>query len=336
MGAASRIAVLPGAPIVFAMGASRALPSGRIARLGAFGLRIGRLLRNLRGLGRLVRGHGLGHPACAQEFRHGAGVGSGQRDERRARVGVVGVVDQDLAATVVVDQHADARMARTRNRPVASGHLTARNCVAFALGLGGLAMWILVKFVNPLTAVLTFASLIGYAVVYTLYLKRATPQNIVIGGAAGAAPPVLGWTAVTGTVDPNALLLFLIIFVWTPPHFWALAIKRRKEYAKADIPMLPVTHGVIFTKYHILLYTLLLFAVTLMPFVTQMSGLIYLAGAIALGIGFIYHAAKLCCTEGDQHSMKTFGYSIFYLSALFAFLLLDHYAREFIRAFILT
>ena len=140
----------------------------------------------------------------------------------------------------------------------------------------------------------------------------------------------------TGEVNYDALLLFLIIFVWTPPHFWALAIKRRKEYAKADIPMLPVTHGVIFTKYHILLYTLLLFAVTLMPFVTQMSGLIYLAGAIALGIGFIYHATKLCCTEGDQHSMKTFGYSIFYLSALFAFLLLDHYAREFIRAFFLT
>ena len=225
----------------------------------------------------------------------------------------------------VVDQHADAQMARTRNRPVASGHLTARNVLVFALALGGLAMWILVQFVNPLTAVLTFASLIGHAVVYTLYLKRATPQNIVIGGAAGAAPPVLGWTAVTGTVDPNALLLFLIIFVWTPPHFWALAIHRRDEYAKVDIPMLPVTHGVDFTRLQVLLYTILLVVVTVMPFATGMSGLLYLAGALGLGAVFLYHAWALMRDISDKQAMKTFGYSIVYLMALFAFLLVDHY-----------
>jgi protoheme IX farnesyltransferase len=225
----------------------------------------------------------------------------------------------------VVDQHADARMTRTRNRPVASGHLTARNCLVFALALGGLAMWILVQFVNSLTAILTFASLIGYAVVYTLYLKRATPQNIVIGGAAGAAPPVLGWTAVTGTVDPNALLLFLIIFVWTPPHFWALAIHRRDEYAKVDIPMLPVTHGVSFTRLQVLLYTILLVVVTVMPFATGMSGLLYLAGALGLGAVFLFHAWALMRDVSGNQAMKTFGYSIVYLMALFAFLLVDHY-----------
>ena len=225
----------------------------------------------------------------------------------------------------VVDQYADAQMARTRNRPVASGTLTSRNCLVFALVLGALAMGILVVFVNTLTAVLTFASLIGYAVIYTLYLKRATPQNIVIGGAAGAAPPVLGWTAVTGTIDPNALLLFLIIFVWTPPHFWALAIHRRNEYAKVDIPMLPVTHGVQFTRLQVLLYTILLVVVTVMPFVTHMSGLLYLAGALGLGVGFLYHAWALMHDESDQQAMKTFGYSIVYLMALFAFLLVDHY-----------
>ena len=235
-----------------------------------------------------------------------------------------------------VDQRIDAIMERTRNRPLPQGQLTPRMALGFAVFIGVLSMLILYFLVNPLTALLTFISMVGYAIVYTMFLKRATPQNIVLGGAAGAAPPMLGWAAVTGQVNYEALLLFLIIFVWTPPHFWALAIKRREEYAKADIPMLPVTHGVIFNKHHILLYTLLLFAITLMPFVTKMSGLIYLAGAIALGIGFIYHATKLCCTEGDRHSMKTFGYSIFYLSALFAFLLLDHYAREFIRAVFLS
>ena len=253
-----------------------------------------------------------------------------------ATIGIALGAASGAAVNHFVDQRIDAIMERTKNRPLPQGQLTPRMALAFAITIGILSMLILYFFVNPLTALLTFISMVGYAIVYTMFLKRATPQNIVLGGAAGAAPPILGWAAVTGEVNYDALLLFLIIFVWTPPHFWALAIKRRKEYAKADIPMLPVTHGVIFTKYHILLYTLLLFAVTLMPFVTQMSGLIYLAGAIALGIGFIYHATKLCCTEGDAHSMKTFGYSIFYLSALFAFLLLDHYAREFIRAFILT
>jgi protoheme IX farnesyltransferase len=225
----------------------------------------------------------------------------------------------------VVDQYADARMERTANRPVASGHLTSRSCLVFALVLGVLAMWILVQFVNTLTAVLTFASLIGYAVIYTLYLKRATPQNIVIGGAAGAAPPVLGWTAVTGHVDPNALLLFLIIFVWTPPHFWALAIHRRHEYAKVDIPMLPVTHGVDFTRLQIMLYTILLLAVTVMPYATGMSGLVYLVGALALGAGFLYHAWALMRDESGKQAMKTFGYSITYLMVLFALLLIDHY-----------
>ncbi len=231
----------------------------------------------------------------------------------------------------VVDQYADAQMARTRNRPVASGTLTSRNCLVFALVLGALAMWILVEFVNTLTAVLTFASLIGYAVIYTLYLKRATPQNIVIGGAAGAAPPVLGWTAVTGTVDPHALLLFLIIFVWTPPHFWALAIHRRNEYARVDIPMLPVTHGVQFTRLQVLLYTILLVVVTVMPFVTHMSGLLYLVGALGLGAGFLYHAWALMHDESDRQAMKTFGYSIVYLMALFAFLLVDHYVPYLLK-----
>ena len=225
----------------------------------------------------------------------------------------------------VVDRHVDARMSRTSSRPVASGHLTGRNCLVFAISLGMLAMWVLVQFVNTLTAALTFASLIGYAVVYTLFLKRATPQNIVIGGAAGAAPPVLGWTAVTGHVDPNALWLFLIIFVWTPPHFWALAIHRRNEYAAVDIPMLPVTHGVDFTRLQVLLYTILLVVVTLMPYVTRMSGLVYLVGALALGAGFLYHALLLMRDKSGKQAMKTFGYSIIYLMALFAFLLLDHY-----------
>jgi len=225
----------------------------------------------------------------------------------------------------VVDRHVDARMSRTAARPVASGHLTGRNCLLFALALGSLAMFILVEFVNTLTAVLTFASLIGYAVIYTLYLKRATPQNIVIGGAAGAAPPVLGWTAVTGQVDPSALLLFLIIFVWTPPHFWALAIHRRHEYAKVDIPMLPVTHGVEFTRLQVLLYTVLLLVVSVMPYATRMSGLVYLVGAVGLGLGFLFHAWALMRDDSGKQAMKTFGYSIVYLMALFAFLLVDHY-----------
>jgi protoheme IX farnesyltransferase len=235
-----------------------------------------------------------------------------------------------------VDQRIDAVMERTQNRPLPQGQLSPRAAITFAITLGVLSMVILVTFVNTLTAVLTLVSLMGYAVVYTMFLKRSTPHNIVLGGAAGAAPPVLGWTAVTGEINTQALLLFLVIFIWTPPHFWALAIRRRREYAKAGIPMLPVTHGVEFTKLNILLYTLMLFAVSLMPFVIEMSGLIYISGAIALGAGFVYHAVRLYFSEDDRYTMETFGYSIFYLSALFAFLLADHYLREFIRATLLT
>ena len=236
----------------------------------------------------------------------------------------------------VVDEHIDRVMERTRDRPLVSGELDQKSALLFALAIGALGIGLLLAFVNLLTAVLTFFSLVGYALIYTMYLKRATPQNIVLGGAAGAAPPLLGWTAVTGTVDTEALLLFLIIFVWTPPHFWALAIRRREEYARAGIPMLPVTHGVLFTKLQILLYTILLMVVSVMPFIVQMSGLIYLAGALALGVGFLYYAIKLYRDEQPNRiAMKTFGYSIFYLSLLFAFLLADHYARVFIRGWFL-
>ncbi len=235
-----------------------------------------------------------------------------------------------------VDQEIDARMERTQARPLPQGNIGAYNAVVFALSLAAFSMLILVVFVNTLTAALTLASMVGYAVIYTMFLKRTTPQNIVLGGAAGAAPPVLGWTAVTGELHSEALLLFLIIFIWTPPHFWALAIKRRDDYARAEVPMLPVTHGIALTKLHVLLYTILLVIITMMPFVVRMSGTIYLAGAVALGIGFVYYALKLYRAEGDQFAMKTFGYSIFYLSALFAFLLLDHYARIAIRAWFLN
>ena len=236
----------------------------------------------------------------------------------------------------VVDEHIDRIMERTRDRPLVRGELDQKSALIFAVSIGATGIGTLIVFVNLLTAVLTFFSLVGYALIYTMYLKRATPQNIVLGGAAGAAPPLLGWTAVTGTVDTEALLLFLIIFIWTPPHFWALAIRRREEYAKAEIPMLPVTHGVFFTKVQILLYTILLFVVALMPFLVQMSGLIYLAGALALGAGFLYYAIKLYLDDQpDVIAMKTFGYSIFYLSLLFAFLLADHYARIFIRGWFL-
>ena len=236
----------------------------------------------------------------------------------------------------VVDEHIDRIMERTRKRPLARGELDQRSALVFALAIGALGLVMLGLFVNLLTAVLTFFSLVGYALIYTMYLKRATPQNIVLGGAAGAAPPLLGWTAVTGTVDTEALLLFLIIFVWTPPHFWALAIRRREEYAKADVPMLPVTHGVLFTKLQILLYTVLLVVVSIMPFLVQMSGLIYLAGALALGVGFLYYAIKLYREDQPNSiAMKTFGYSIHYLSLLFLFMLADHYARVFIRGWFL-
>ncbi len=225
----------------------------------------------------------------------------------------------------VLDRRIDAQMARTRARPLPRGKLTERQALTFAAVLGFISMAILGLLVNPLTAALTFVSLIGYAVIYTVWLKRATSQNIVIGGAAGAAPPVLGWAAVTGRVDANALLLFLIIFAWTPPHFWALAIARRDDYARAGIPMLPVTHGVEYTRLHVLLYTILLVAVTLMPFLTGMSGLIYLAAALVLNVMFLYYALILKITARRDLPMRVFRFSVTYLMWLFAALLIDHY-----------
>jgi len=231
------------------------------------------------------------------------------------------------AATLnhVLDRRIDEQMARTRGRPLPSGTLSERRALAFAAVLGVAAMAMLAFLVNLLTALLTFLSLIGYAVVYTVWLKRATSQNIVIGGAAGAAPPVLGWAAVTNSIDPNALLLFLIIFVWTPPHFWALAIARRDEYAKAGIPMLPVTHGLAYTRLQVLLYTVLLTVVTLMPFLTGMSGLLYLATALVLNARFLYHALALKISARAELPMRVFRFSVTYLMWLFAALLIDHY-----------
>ncbi len=225
----------------------------------------------------------------------------------------------------VLDRRIDEQMSRTRSRPLPRGHLTERSALMFAAALGVLAMTVLSFLVNPLTAVLTFVSLIGYAVIYTAWLKRATSQNIVIGGAAGAAPPVLGWAAVTNTVDAHALLLFLIIFVWTPPHFWSLAIARKDEYARAGVPMLPVTHGIEYTRLQILLYSVLLLVVTLLPFITGMSGLIYLAAALVLGARFLYYAIRLKFAPQPPLPMQLFRYSISYLMWLFAALLIDHY-----------
>ena len=245
---------------------------------------------------------------------------------------VFGTIGIGLAASSaaainhVVDRRFDEKMARTMNRPIPTGHVTTRQALAYAALIGVIAMVVLWVLVNPLTAVLTFASLIGYAFLYTVWLKHVTPQNIVIGGAAGAAPPVLGWTAVTGSADPHSLLLFLIIFAWTPPHFWALAIARREDYAKAGIPMLPVAYGVEFTRLHILLYTIILFIVTLLPYLTGMSGLIYLAAAVVLGAVFVRHALALRRPDAPATlPMKVFRYSINYLMLLFAALLVDHY-----------
>jgi protoheme IX farnesyltransferase len=225
----------------------------------------------------------------------------------------------------VVDQKIDTVMARTRNRPVATGKIAPLEAMLFATVLAAAGMVILVWQVNSLTAWLTLASLVGYAGVYTLFLKRMTPQNIVIGGLAGAMPPLLGWTAVTGQIDGHALLLVLIIFAWTPPHFWALAIHRKEEYAKAGIPMLPVTHGNRYTELHILLYTLILLAVSLLPFVTGMSGIIYLVGALALGLRFLQYSVRLLRGDDRRVALKTFKYSITYLMVLFVFLLVDHF-----------
>ena len=247
---------------------------------------------------------------------------------RAAIAGAIGIwlaAASAAALNHLIDQRIDKLMARTSQRPLATGTLTPTQVLVFALILGTLSMAVLIALVNALTAVLTFCSLIGYAIVYTAYLKRATPQNIVIGGAAGAAPPVLGWVAVTGHVHPYALLLFLIIFIWTPPHFWALAIFRRDDYARARVPMLPVTHGIVYTRWHVLFYTVLLLVVTVLPWLTGMSGLFYLGGALVLGGAFLYYAIRLMNPPDAFFPMRVFNYSIVYLMALFAFLLVDHY-----------
>lgn len=232
----------------------------------------------------------------------------------------------------IVDQKIDNEMHRTSSRPLPEGKITSRTAFIFGTTLGVIGIGVLLIGVNVLTAVLTFFALIGYAVFYTMYLKRATPQNIVIGGAAGAAPPLLGWAAITNSVELGSLLLFAIIFIWTPPHFWALAIHRQKEYAKVNIPMLPVTHGHYFTRIQILLYTVLLFIVTLMPYLVGMSGLIYLAGAIVLGIGYLYYSVEMLRRPEDKAlPMKSFGYSINYLMILFVVLLFDHYYPIMVR-----
>ncbi len=229
----------------------------------------------------------------------------------------------------MIDQRIDKLMARTARRPLATGSLRPRQVLVFALVLGALSMLILLVFTNTLTALLTCASLIGYAVIYTAFLKRATPQNIVIGGLAGAAPPLCGWAAVTAMQGPrdwaHALLLVLIIFIWTPPHFWALAIFRRDDYSRAHVPMLPVTHGVTYTRWHVLAYTILLLVATVLPYLAGMSGAFYLGGALVLGIGFLYYAIRLLRPPDEFFAMRVFNYSIVYLMALFAFLLIDHY-----------
>ena len=242
-----------------------------------------------------------------------------------AMLGIGLCASSAAAINQIIDRKADANMNRTENRPIPQGEVSPINASIFAFILASLGAAILVIYVNTLTALLTLASLIGYAFVYTVYLKRATPQNIVIGGLAGAAPPLLGWTAVTNSVDPNSLLLVLIIFAWTPPHFWALAIHRRDDYAKENIPMLPVTHGVQFTKLQIILYTIILILVSLLPFVVMMSGILYLISALILGAIFLYYAVRLYFDEANALAFPTFVYSIYYIFLIFAALLLDHY-----------
>lgn len=242
-----------------------------------------------------------------------------------ATVGIAMVAGSAAVVNHIADAHIDAKMARTNARPVATGRVGSKEAGLFAGIIGALGMMILWFFVNPLTAMLNLASWIGYGFIYTLYLKRATPQNIVIGGLFGAAPPLFGWTAVTNSIDPGGLLLVLIIFAWTPPHFWALALERKEEYASVDMPMLPVTHGEAFTRLHILLYTILLLVASVLPFVIMMSGPIYLAGALALGGGFLYWAIVLYRNNNPRAPREMFRYSIIYLGALFAVLLVDHY-----------
>ncbi|WP_425497834.1 heme o synthase [Lysobacter arvi] len=257
---------------------------------------------------------------------------------RESVLGFLGIwlaASSAAAINQLLDSRIDAKMARTSWRPIVAGQITPTQALVFALILAALSMIILVVWVNTITAILTFASLIGYAVIYTVYLKRATPQNIVIGGIAGAAPPLLGWAAITGMRGewdwPHALLLVLIIFVWTPPHFWALAIFRRADYARAMVPMLPVTHGVEYTRWQILFYTVLLVVVTILPWAAGMSGLFYLGGALVLGAVFLGYAWRLMNPPDEMYAMKVFNYSIVYLMALFAFLLLDHWLMPLLQ-----
>jgi protoheme IX farnesyltransferase len=240
-------------------------------------------------------------------------------------LGIAFVAGAAAAINCLVEQKIDAVMSRTRWRPLPRGELSSAQTLAFAAVLGGAGLWLLVQFVNALTMWLTVATFIGYAVVYTVLLKPATPQNIVIGGASGAMPPVLGWAAVTGEVTIEAMVLFLIIFAWTPPHFWSLALYRTEDYAKAGVPMLPVTHGKAYTRLQVLLYTLILFGVSLMPYVIRMSGPLYLLAALVLGGAFIGYAGRIYLNYNDALAQKTFRYSILYLAALFAALLVDHY-----------
>ena len=242
-----------------------------------------------------------------------------------AMIGIGLCASSAAAINQIIDRKVDANMNRTENRPIPLGEVSPVNASIFAFVLGSFGVLILVLYVNALTAMLTLASLIGYAFIYTVYLKRATPQNIVIGGLAGAAPPLLGWTAVTNSIDPNALLLVLIIFAWTPPHFWALAIHRKDDYAKENIPMLPVTHGVPFTKLQIILYTIILILVSILPFVVLMSGIFYLTSALILGFIFLYYSVRLYLSSNNDLAFPTFAYSIYYIFLIFAALLIDHY-----------
>jgi len=242
-----------------------------------------------------------------------------------ASLGIGLAASSGAAMNQIIDMRADAIMARTQNRPLATGGLDVWQAIVFAAFLCVAGMVILVIWVNTLTAVLTFVSMVGYGLIYTVFLKPATPQNIVIGGAAGAAPPLLGWTAMTNAITPEGCLLFLIIFAWTPPHFWALALYRREEYAEAGVPMLPVTHGEEFTRLQILLYSYILVAVTLLPFTIHMFGGIYLLGAVYLNARFMYFVLKLYRNYSDELSKRTFYYSIKYLMYLFAVMLIDHY-----------
>ena len=242
-------------------------------------------------------------------------------------LGIALVAGAAAAVNCLVEQKIDALMARTRARPLPSGQLTAFQTLIFAGTVGGIGLAILYHWVNVLTMWLTLATFVGYAVVYTVILKPLTPQNIVIGGASGAMPPVLGWAAVTGEVTADALLLFMIVFAWTPPHFWSLALYRKHEYARAGVPMLPVTHGDRYTRLNVLLYTIILFACSMLPFVTRMSGITYLAAALTLGVIFLWYAVKIYLRYSDALARRTFRYSIMYLAALFAALLVDHYVR---------